>query len=360
MDNHLEELTDKENIVIFLREVLLEIECQSRTYKEKESVRKMMRADDDSIFKSRLAIFNLSLQRNIDTHEIKLETSVESIYGNYYQNYNALNQIQRHRDFWNEFNKFAVQLPSFVEDLNEQFIENMNNLKSEREKSNEDLVTFFMIRRGLVKSKIPDDDVSVIKRREKWLENIPKLNQIETVTNILLNHFKDDGINITPGLINNIDPIELFVKTKDKRSFALSLRSNGKSRIRWRMDKHNFYTYRDNGSKLTENITYQAEKLSASVKELIMFRSDLLGISARESRKPVTKAIILMGETKLDPKNDPALWCKFGQTEKVIRVDTDGFVYMLSVDDLIDFLSRPLKEILGLQVKRWSYGADNY
>jgi hypothetical protein len=323
MDKHLEELKFEESQGIFLRQVLLELECQSRTYEDRERIRKIIRAENDNLHKHTKKILAFALQQGIDIHEINRETGQSNTYIHYYQNLDALNEIQRQRDLWNEFNELVTQVPNFIEDIG-----NREDKWGELARDLEDSPFA-----GLSDPGIPDEYESVPKRYEKWLRSLPKLNQIECVTKILVDYFKNDEITVTPGIINNLENIELFVKTKDKRSFALSLRSNGKSRIRWRIDKQNFYTYRDNGSKPTENITYQANKLSESVTKLINSRSGILGISARERRKPVTKAIILVGETKLDPKNDPALWCKFGQTEKVIKVITDGLVYMLAIDD---------------------------
>jgi hypothetical protein len=330
MDKHLEELKFEESQGIFLRQVLLELECQSRTYEERERIRKIIRAENDHLRKHTKKILAFALQQGIDIHEINRETGQSNTSIDYYQNLNALNEIQRQRDLWDEFNELVTQVPNFIEDIGNRE-DKWGELARELEDS-----PFA----GLCDPGIPDEYESVPKRYEKWLRSLPKLNQIEYVTKILINYFKNDQITVTPGIINDLGNIELFVKTKDKRSFALSLRSNGKSRIRWRVDKQNFYTYRDNGSNLTENITYQANKLSESVTKLINSRSGILGRSARERRKPVTKAIILLGETKLDPKNDPALWCKFGKTEKVIKVITDGLVYMLAIDDLTDFLDR--------------------
>lgn len=172
------------------------------------------------------------------------------------------------------------------------------------------------------------------------LDRFAKINTICLVMKMLLEKFGDDGIKITPRVATDTTIIDLFIKMPDKRSFALMLRSNGESLVRWREDKQQFYaSKKGKGSRVWSSPTNAIEQLK-SVTYLNKQKSPILGTSSNERKKFITKAIVLLGGTQIDRSFNPELLNDFGRT-RVLTICNNGLTHLVQKDNLIDFLLLP-------------------
>lgn len=171
--------------------------------------------------------------------------------------------------------------------------------------------------------------------------SIPVERLISTME-ALLEEFKDEGITLTPRVQTDEGLIDLFVKTSDRRSFILMLRSNGNSRVKWREDRGEFLVIRNGNTSKWSGLNLLAHKLNNLMTYLTKKDSLLLGSSKNERKKALTKAIVLTGKTRLDPKNDPALLVNFGRTT-ALRMNSTSAYYLVDRANLADFLKKPIK-----------------
>jgi hypothetical protein len=120
------------------------------------------------------------------------------------------------------------------------------------------------------------------------------------------------------------------------------LRSNGNSKIKWREDRQGFFANKKGGgvAKWSE-IDSLGERLNNGTLYLKKQKSSLMGTSSNERSKNVVKGIILMGETRIDPKNDPALLVEFGRT-KALRVKNEAIFYLVDNANLANFIKKPI------------------
>lgn len=175
-------------------------------------------------------------------------------------------------------------------------------------------------------------------------EYLIRVGRLYEITKMLLEHFGDEGIKITPRVKTAEGIIDLLIKMPNRQSFALTLRSKGKARVKWREERQDFFVNRkgNKGTKIVKwsTIVAESQKSEKVIRTLKKQKSPLLGVSNTERNKPVIKAFVLLDETKIDANNDPALFVDSGSA-KVLRVHSGVVIYVVEKDDLIKFLSLP-------------------
>lgn len=166
------------------------------------------------------------------------------------------------------------------------------------------------------------------------------------IVELLLKTFGNE-ITITPKIKTNDGEIELFVKTSDGRLFAFESRSSGTSQIKWREDRQDFFINSRTSkgkprSKKWAELVDVGTNLNRAVLALKGGKSEIMGITKTEQKRPVIKAIILAGNTEVDPSNDSELFVDFGKLNKkerkVLRVATDRVILLVNQQNLVDFL----------------------
>jgi hypothetical protein len=174
------------------------------------------------------------------------------------------------------------------------------------------------------------------------LEFYLAIGRLASVTEMLLKHFGEQNITITPRVKTEEGIIDLLVKFPDRRIFAFMLKSKGTAFVKWREERQHFFI--SNRKKGGKRITRDPEliKLSSKLNRMSLAlkkeKNPLKGLSNTELNKITIKAIVLTGETKVDPNNDPALFVDFGRA-RVLRVQAESSIYVLNQDDdLINFL----------------------
>lgn len=251
---------------------------------------------------------------------------INSNFDEFYQNYNALNhlEIERHAVDGNFYiDGQLIPLP----------------LSSDGYHISRPLVPF---RESMIYqfTSLLDRKKAIDKLLKDYRQEVDRL--IATLK-MLLNHFGEDGITATVRVKTgeNDDVVDYFIRMPDGRQFALMLRSNKDTFVRWRDDKKEFYVYkkgRKSASKWS-SIDNAIEKLKSTI-ELKHRQSPLLGLSRTDRNRPIIKVLVLCNNTKLATSNDPELWCDFGKTQ-ALRIYKDSLVYVVEQDRLVDFLLQP-------------------
>jgi hypothetical protein len=176
-------------------------------------------------------------------------------------------------------------------------------------------------------------------------EYLIRVGRLYEVTKLLLEHFGNEGIKITPRVKTAEGIIDLFIKMPDKRAFALTLRSKGTAQVKWREDRQDFcISQKGNKGKKKINkwsdLLKESQKSEKIVRILKQQKSQILGTSNTERNKSVIKAIVLLGKTEIDSNNNPSLFVDFGKA-RVLRVQTSVVTYVVNQGDLINFLLPP-------------------
>ena len=167
------------------------------------------------------------------------------------------------------------------------------------------------------------------------------IDRIVKTMEMLLNEFKEEGITITPRIKGNDGIIDLFVKTADGRYFALMLRSNGDSRIKWRKDRQQFYTLGRGRNSQWGRLELLGEQLNRIVLSLKKEKHPVVGLTNGERNKAFTKVVVLTGKTRLDQNNDPDLVVPFGCTT-ALRITAKSTYYVINLADLGNFVKKPI------------------
>jgi hypothetical protein len=168
------------------------------------------------------------------------------------------------------------------------------------------------------------------------------INRLVSIMEMLLKEFKEEGITITPRVETSKGVIDLFIKTSDRRRFALLFRSNGCSKIKWDETRQDFFALRKGGKSKWSELKLQGEALDDGLVYLRAEKNLLMGDNNTERKKAFTKAIVLTGETRLAPSNDPERIVSFGRTT-ALRVYTKSVFYVVDGKNLADFIRKPEK-----------------
>ena len=163
------------------------------------------------------------------------------------------------------------------------------------------------------------------------------------IMEMLLEEFKDEGITITPRVKTPEGMIDLLIKTDDARYFGLMLRSNGDSRVFWSKDRQLFYTRRTGktkGKSKWSGIELLGARLNSMMLSLKAEKNSLLGSSKSDFKKGFVKVIVLTGQTRLDPANDPTLKVNFGRATALKLTEMSTY-YVVDHTDLGNFLKKP-------------------
>ena len=167
------------------------------------------------------------------------------------------------------------------------------------------------------------------------------IDRIVKVMEILLNEFSKEGITIIPRVKGDDGTIDLFIKTADQRYFALMLRSNGNSRIKWQKDRQQFYTLGRGGKSKWGRLELLGDELNRIVLNFKKQKNPIVGFSKAERNRAFTKVIVLTGKTRLDPNNDPDLIVPFGRTI-ALRITRSTTCYVVDLANLANFLRKPI------------------
>ena len=166
------------------------------------------------------------------------------------------------------------------------------------------------------------------------------IDQVIKVMEMLLHEYGEEGITITPRIQTKEGLIDLIIKTADGRYFALMLRSNGESRVRWREDRQQFFVIRKRGRPKWSGLNSLGDRLNDMILSLKEDENHLVGDSKKQRKKGLIKAIVLVGKTTIDPNNDPQHLVAFGHAT-ALKVCGTSTYFLINQKDLIKFLKKP-------------------
>lgn len=159
---------------------------------------------------------------------------------------------------------------------------------------------------------------------------------------MLLEHFGDDVIKITPRVRTNSAIIDLLVRTPDKRMFALIIRSSEGNSVIWREAHQQFYvTKKGKNAKKSDPLTRAMDDLQTIV-DLKKEKHPLMGVTSVERNVPLIKAIVLAPGAKIAASNPQEIRTEFGEAE-VLKIQTTSITYVVECDSLVRFFVPPKK-----------------
>ena len=167
------------------------------------------------------------------------------------------------------------------------------------------------------------------------------IDRIVKTMEMLLDEFQDEEIIIIPRVKGADGIIDLFVKTADKRYFAIMLRSNGDSRIKWKKDRQQFFALGKRRNSQWGKLELLGDELNRIVLDFKKEKNPIVGFTNAERNRAFTKVIALTGQTRLDPNNDPDLVISFGRTT-ALRITTKSTYYVVNLADLGNFIKKPI------------------
>lgn len=166
------------------------------------------------------------------------------------------------------------------------------------------------------------------------------IDQVVKTMEMLLDEYGEAGITITPRIETKEGLIDLIIKTADGRYFALMLRSNGESRVRWREDRQQFFVIRKGGKPKWSGINLLGDKLNSMIVSLKEEENHLVGDSKKQRKKGLIRAIVLVGKTTIDPNNDPQHLVTVGHAT-ALRICGATTYFLVNQKDLVKFLKKP-------------------
>jgi hypothetical protein len=193
-------------------------------------------------------------------------------------------------------------------------------------------------------ASIPMQFLAGVTRNYPVNELLIPVERLVMTIETLLEEFKEEGITLTPFVQTEEGLIDLFVKTSDRKSFGLILRSNGDSKVKWREERSTFFVTRKKGTSKWPELDPIACKLNSMMNCLRSKESLLLGSSKNERKKAFIKTIVLTGKTRLDPTNDPARWVNFGRTT-ALRMNLTSTYFLVDRANLVNFFKKPLESV---------------
>jgi len=175
------------------------------------------------------------------------------------------------------------------------------------------------------------------------LEYFRVIARLHDTMKMLLEHFGDDAIKITPRVRTNSAIIDLLVRTSDKRMFALIIRSSQDNSVIWREDRQQFFVVKKGkNAKKNDPLTKAIDELQ-TIFDLKKTKNPLMGITSSERSAPLIKAIVLAPGAKIAASNPQEIRTEFGEAE-VLKIQTTSTTYVVECDNLVKFLLPPKKK----------------
>lgn len=188
----------------------------------------------------------------------------------------------------------------------------------------------------------------LIAKANSVLSGIPlqrwkKLMQICPNMENLLQEFEAEGVEIFPEIKTGRGDLDLFMRFPVKQYFAIALRAVGHAAITYREDKEALYFKYLKGAKGVKrwNIDHLKD-LSDQEFWIRKNERELFGGSARDVRRPLTKILVLTGETKLG-NNAEHLYLDIGGA-KVLSIQQKSITYVVEETELGHFIRHWLKK----------------
>lgn len=172
----------------------------------------------------------------------------------------------------------------------------------------------------------------------KPLVRVQKLARLEKLTTVLLDEFKSEGIQIFPVLkIDELNPIDLFVRFERTTYLFISIRSKGEREIVYNEAREVLQVKRKDKNALKIWKPCPLVELADYEKWLNKNR-DLFGMSSREAQKtPRAKVLVLWPPTKAVQTHNDHLYSELGSM-RILALRRKGTAFVIQQEEVTEFV----------------------
>ncbi len=171
-----------------------------------------------------------------------------------------------------------------------------------------------------------------------------KAVRLEKVTELLLEHFSEQGLQIFPvqGVdrfqgVSEKNPIDLFVRFPRRTHLFISIRSKGEREVVYNESREILQVRKKGKAGLTTWNPCPLLELAGYEKWLDKNRA-LFGMSSREAQKtPAAKVLILWHPTKAAENHNQNLYSEIGDM-KILALRRKGTTFVIQEDEVLDFV----------------------
>lgn len=182
-----------------------------------------------------------------------------------------------------------------------------------------------------------------LKRVEKAARRLRREEDEERIGTTLLKCFKKQGIEVFWQVpVSEEQVLDLFVRFPDKQFFAISVLSLGPGKIFFN-EREEILQFRRKNSTL---VKYREPDLIAGLKDFERWvrknRRDLFGGSSRDARRPLVRILLFAQPTQIGQHGEQMYGTLDNHRFLWVRTENRGTCYILSEDQLIDFIKAHL------------------
>jgi hypothetical protein len=172
----------------------------------------------------------------------------------------------------------------------------------------------------------------------KPLVRVEKIARLEKLTTVLLEEFKDQGIQVFPVLqIEDKNPIDLFIRFPRKTHLFISVRSLGDREVVYNETREIIQVRKKNKGGLTTWKPCPLLEL-ADYEKWLNKKRDLFGMSSREATKIRTaKVLVLWHPTKKASNLKEHLYTEVGNM-KTLALRRKGTMFVIQEEEVTEFV----------------------
>lgn len=172
----------------------------------------------------------------------------------------------------------------------------------------------------------------------KPMVRLEKVSRLIKVMKLMLENFEDEGIEMLPLVkIPKAQPIDLFVRFPGREFLIFAIRSHGEAIAVYHQSKDALYLKRP---KKGMNRWKPDPLTELSEQEFWLRRNyrNLFGGSAKATRRPMAKVLVVWGQTQLDEHEEQLYASVSDKKFLFIRREQGGAFYVIHQSQVIDFV----------------------
>ncbi len=172
----------------------------------------------------------------------------------------------------------------------------------------------------------------------KPMVRLQKISRLITLMETILAEFEGDGVEMLPlQKIPKAQPIDLFIRFPGKEFLIFAIRSHGEETAVYNSNRDAFYLRR--GQKGIHK--WKPDPLEELAEQEFWFRKNsrnFLGGSAKASRRPMSKVLVVWGETQLAAHQEQMYVNLDGKKFLFIRREKGGAFYVIHHTQVTEFI----------------------
>ncbi len=167
---------------------------------------------------------------------------------------------------------------------------------------------------------------------------LEKVARLIKIMNLILENFEADGVEMLPLCKTpKSQPIDLIIRFPGKEFLLFAIRSHGDSTVVYNEKKGALYHKR--GQKGSSQL--KPDPLSDLAEQEFFvrkYRREFFGGTAKGSRRPMAKILVVAGQTQLD-EHQEQLYANVGDQKFLfIRREQGGAFYIIRQEQVVDFI----------------------